>query len=396
MRLLRASLAATLLVIGLVPSIAMAAGTTMSTPYPSVVADPGTTVKFPITVQPDTPERVDLTVTSQPDGWDTRLQGGGSTIAAVTTINASGNTGAESPAPVSGNFAQFTAEVSVPAEAASGNQQVVLSGTGADGSTGQITLDINVQTGEVGSVSLTTDFPSLTGPTSTTFKFSLKLSNDTNQQITFGLETDAPAGWTVTAAPATEANATTAVVDAGSTQSISVSAKAPADESAGAYKVVVRAVGGPQPVEKELAVNVTGTFDMSMSTSDQRLNATVTAGGTSTVTLVVTNSGTADIAGVKLSATPPRDWKVTFSPETVDIPANQDANVTATITASNSALAGDYVIAMSARSADNNASDSVSIRTTVETSPIGYIIGIAVLVIVGIGLFFVFQRYGRR
>jgi len=396
MRLLRASLAAILLLIGLVPAIAFAAGTQMSTPYPSVVADPGTTVKFPITVQTDTPQRVDLSVASQPDGWSTRLQGGGSTIAAVSTVNTGSYSGTASPAPVSGNFAQFTAEVTVPAESASGNQQVVLAGTGTDGSSTQLTLDINVQTGEVGSVSLTTDFPSLTGPTSTTFKFSLKLSNDTNQQITFGLETDAPAGWTVTAAPATEANATTAVVDAGSTQSISVSAKAPSDESAGPYKIVVRAVGGPQPVEKELAVNVTGTYDMSLATSDQRLNANVNAGGSATLTLVVTNSGTADIAGVKFTATPPRDWKVTFSPETVDIPAGQPANVTATITASSQALAGDYVIAISARSADNNASDSVSIRTTVETSPIGYIIGIAVLVIVGIGLFFVFQRYGRR
>jgi len=38
----------------------------------------------------------------------------------------------------------------------------------------------------------------------------------------------------------------------------------------------------------------------------------------------------------------------------------------------------------------------MDIRTTVETSPIGYIIGIAILVLVAVGLFFVFQRYGRR
>ena len=30
------------------------------------------------------------------------------------------------------------------------------------------------------------------------------------------------------------------------------------------------------------------------------------------------------------------------------------------------------------------------------TTLFGYVIGIAVLIIVGIGLFFVFQRYGRR
>src|SRR3954469_25224467 len=98
MRLLRASLAAILLVIGLVPAIAFAAGTQMSTPYPSVVADPGATVKFPVVVQTDTAQRVDLSVQSQPEGWSTRLQGGGSTIAAVSTVNSGAYTGGtESP-----------------------------------------------------------------------------------------------------------------------------------------------------------------------------------------------------------------------------------------------------------------------------------------------------------
>ena len=82
MRVLRASLAALLLIIGLAPTV-FAAGVTMTTAYPSVVADPGTTVKFQVVVQTDTPQRVDLSVSAQPTGWTTRLQGGGSTIAAV-------------------------------------------------------------------------------------------------------------------------------------------------------------------------------------------------------------------------------------------------------------------------------------------------------------------------
>ncbi len=394
MRVLRASLAALLLVIGLAPALVLAAGVQMTTAYPSVVADPGTTVKFSVVVTTDTPERVDLAVASQPEGWSTRLQGGGSTIAAVSTAPQPAT--ASSPAPYLGNLAGFTAEVTIPADAPGGDQKVVISGNATDGSTTQLTLDINIQTGETGSVSMTTDFPSLTGTTSTTFKFSVNLANDTNQQVTFGLETDAPAGWVVSANPATEANAASAVVDAGSTTQVSVSAKPPTDTPAGTYNITLRAVGGPQPAEIPLTVNVTGTFAMSVSTSDQRLNANVTAGGTTTITLVVSNDGTADITGVKFTASPPRDWKVTFSPEPVDVVAQDTANVTATIQASNSALAGDYVISMTARSGDNSTTGSVTIRATVDTSPIGYVIGIAVLVLVGIGLFFVFQRYGRR
>src|SRR4051794_25483501 len=163
MRVLRASLAAFLLVMGLVPAV-FAAGVQMTTQYPSVVADPGSTVKFPIVVSTDTPQRVDISVSSQPQGWDTRLQGGGSTIAAVSTAP-SANTGNGSPAPYTGNLGTFTAEITIPAGAAGGSQQVVIDGKGADGSTTQLTLDVNIQTGETGSVSMTTDFPTLTGTT---------------------------------------------------------------------------------------------------------------------------------------------------------------------------------------------------------------------------------------
>ena len=143
-------------------------------------------------------------------------------------------------------------------------------------------------------------------------------------------------------------------------------------------------------------MTITGTFAMDLQTSDQRLNATVTAGGTTNLTLIVSNTGTADLAGVKLTSSPPRDWTVTFAPESVDVAAGGTANVVATIKASNNALAGDYALAINARPAEGNTTGSVSLRVTVETSPIGYVIGIAVLIIVGIGLFFVFQRYGRR
>src|SRR4051812_42275257 len=129
MRVLRASLAAFLLLAGLLPSVALAAGVSMTTPYPSVVADPGSTVKFPITVTSDTPQRVELAVTGQPEGWNTRLQGGGSTIAAVTTVPAAQYAASASPAPTSGNYGGFTVEVTVPADAAGGGPPGVPSGT---------------------------------------------------------------------------------------------------------------------------------------------------------------------------------------------------------------------------------------------------------------------------
>jgi uncharacterized membrane protein len=396
MRVLRASLAAFLLLAGLAPAV-FAATMSMTTPYPSVVADPGTTVKFPVTVQTDTSTRVDLSITQQPQGWQTRLSGGGSTIAAVETIPfLPPSTSTATPEPVNGDYGTFTAEITVPVDAAAADNQIVIQGKAADGTTTTLTLDVTVQTAETGDVTLSTDFPSLTGPTSNTFRFQVNLDNNTNQQITFDLETDSPDGWTVTANPTTEQQAASAVVDAGSSQQVSVSAKAPTDAAAGAYTVTLRALGGPQPVETTLTINLTGTYSMSLATSDQRLNVNVTSGQVSTLNFVITNSGTTDLTGVAMTATPPIDWTVTFTPTAVDIPAGSTATVQANITPSNSALAGDYEMTFNARNPDSSASDAAQIRATVETSPIGYVIGIAILVIVGIGLFFVFQRYGRR
>jgi len=396
MRVLRASLAAFLLLVGLTPAV-FAATISMTTPYPSVVADPGTTVKFPITVQTDASTRVDLSVSQQPQGWTTRLSGGGPTIAAVETVPFLAPTSAgATPQAVSGYYATFTAEITIPADATAADNQIIVQGKAADGTTTTLTLDVTVQTAQTGDVTLSTNFPSLTGPTSTNFKFQVTLQNNTNQQITFSLETDQPDGWTVTANPTTEAQAANVAVDAGSSTQISVSATAPTDAAAGPYTVTLRALGGPQPVEQALTVNLTGTYSMSLATSDQRLNVNVTAGQASTMNFVITNNGTTDLTGVSMTSTPPIDWTVTFTPTSIDIPAGQTATVQAAVTPANSALAGDYQMTINARNPDSSASDAVQIRATVETSPIGYIIGIAILVLVGIGLFFVFQRYGRR
>ncbi len=68
MRVLRASLAAFLLVLGVVPAALAQGPLEILTAYPAVVADPGATVTFPSTVLTDTSERVDLSV-DQPARW---------------------------------------------------------------------------------------------------------------------------------------------------------------------------------------------------------------------------------------------------------------------------------------------------------------------------------------
>jgi uncharacterized membrane protein len=96
-----------------------------------------------------------------------------------------------------------------------------------------------------------------------------------------------------------------------------------------------------------------------------------------------------------VTASAPRDWDVTFDMEAIPlIEPEGSAQVEATINAAGNAIAGDYVVTLTARTPEVN--DRIEVRTTVETSLVGGLLGLAVLGVVAIGLFFVFQRYGRR
>jgi uncharacterized membrane protein len=106
------------------------------------------------------------------------------------------------------------------------------------------------------------------------------------------------------------------------------------------------------------------------------------------------------VENVRLASTPPRGWTITFDQEVIPvIQPGPDAavKVVATIEPPSNAVAGDYVLTIRATSGtETSATDSIDVRTTVDTSPIGLVIGIGVLIAVAAGLFFVFQRYGRR
>lgn len=399
MRFLRAGAAAFLLGLTLVPAMApaaLAAGPLeLTTLYPAVTADPGSTVKFNVLAITDVATRVDLTTTA-PEGWTVRMRGGGSTVSAVNTT----------PTPIiEGSTAThiagaFTVEIDVPASAGPSVNSVVVNGRTAAGATATLSLDLTIETQASGAVSLTTNFPDLRGSTATAFRYNVLLNNDTNQQLVFGLEAQGPAGWVVEAKPAAEQGATTTTVDAGSNSTIQVTVDPPADAQAGIYDIKILAQGGPEPVELDLTVEITGSYSLALSTSDQRLNASATAGAKSTISLVVVNTGSAPLANVRLTTTPPRGWTITYDQETIPqiLPGADNAvTVVATIEPASNAVAGDYVLTIRATSGEEStATDTVDIRTTVETSPIGLVIGIGVLIAVAAGLFFVFQRYGRR
>jgi uncharacterized membrane protein len=369
-----------LVVAALGPAPAAAAGSVeLGTPYPAVAVAPGSKVSFDLRVRTDVADRVDLSVAEVPADWIASLRGEGFVVDGVQT------TGSE---PV-----ELTLDVTVPEGATAGTEQVVVvarSGAARD----TLPIDIRVEATAAGQVSMTSDFPELQGAADQAFTFSLRLANDTAEDLTFNLQATGPAGWDVEARPSGQAQAASATVNAGGTSTINVTANAPEGIEAGSYPIGVTAVSADRTVEATLTAEVIGDFSLEVTTPNSVVSTHGNAGSTIDQPVTIQNTGTAALEAVTLAGTAPSGWTVTFDPPTVNVPANDATDVVAHIVPSADAIAGDYVVTV--KGSNDLASGEVDLRVTVETSLVWGLLGIALIVLVVLGLGWVFRRYGRR
>jgi uncharacterized membrane protein len=359
----------------------LAAGLTLTTPYPSVSVAPGSKVSYEIAIQGTAFQQVALSVSGLPTDWTATLRGGGYVVNGVQTDAA--------------GAATVSLDIQIPVTATDGTSTVTVNGSGA-GTSGSLPLTLQVSSEAAGDVTLSSDFPSLRGASGTTFTFNLTLRNESAEDLTFAVTGVGPEGWEVNATLTGQTQAASAVVKASGNAAVSVSANPPTDVAPGTYPINVRATVGDRTIDAQLSVEVTGTNALTLTTPDERLSNSGSAGAAISQQLVIRNDGTQPLEQVIVSATAPTDWTVTFAPsDTIaSIAANDSATVTATIVPSGDAIAGDYVVTYRAQTTD--ADGSVDIRMTIETSPLFGFVGLALIALVLFGLWWVFQRYGRR
>jgi uncharacterized membrane protein len=376
-----ATLVVLIAVVGVGPATAQARDVEVTTPYPRVAVEPGERVTLDLDVRSEPAGQVDLTVTSAPEGWDTSLRGGGFVVGGVFAQPD------ESP--------QVQLETAVPAEVEEGAYTVEVTATGEGGGRDALTVELLVEEAVAGEPTLSAEFPTLQGSSDTTFSYDLQLENPSPREQTFALEASGPEGWQVTANPAGEQAASTLTVGPGQTERLGVEATPPPEVSAGTYPIEVRATGGEQAIGTELTAEVTGTYDLTLTTPDERLSTEVSAGETTEMQMVVRNGGSAPLQDVQLQASPPSGWEATFSPGTIDgLPPGETAQVALSITPSEDAVVGDYRVTTSANASQT--SDSVEVRTTVETSGAWGVVGVGLIVAALGALGWVFRAFGRR
>lgn len=350
------------------------------TDYPGITVEPGGNASFALKVTSPSRQRVALAVVSAPAGWRTVLRGGGSQISAVYSDP-------NTPPGVE-------LDVQVPADAPAGVHRVVVRAT-AGGETRDLALDLTVAQDAAGTYTFASEFNRLRGAPTTAFRFDVSLRNASSRRVTFTLAGQGPEGWKVEARPSAQQQAATLSVDPGGKGTIQVEADPPDDIPAGEYPIRVTATGGGQTVNLDLTAEVTGTPKLGFATASERLNARGRAGRRTGVSLVVRNEGSAPLAGVTLSGSPPSGWEVTFEPESVAaVRPGQSVPVTAVIQPKGDAVAGDYVVTLTAAGAGS--SKPLELRFAVQGSPAWGFLGVGLIGAAVAGILYLFRRYGRR
>ena len=357
-----------------------AAALELVTDYPGVTVQPGGNATFALKVTSPSRQRVALAVVTAPPGWRAVLRGGGSQISAVYT----------DPATPPG----VELDVAVPADAPAGVHRVVVRAS-AGPDTRDLPLDLTVAQEASGAYTFTSEFNRLRGAPTAPFRFEVSLQNASARRVTFTLAAQGPEGWKVDARPTTQQQASTLSVDAGGKGAVQVEADPPDDAPAGEYPLRVTAAGGGQTVKVDLIAEVSGTSELVFATASERLNAGGRAGKRTGVNLVVRNDGSAPLAGVTLSGSPPSGWEVTFEPKSLPaVGPRQRVPVTAFIRPKGDAVAGDYVVTLTA--AGDGASKPVELRFAVQGSPAWGLLGVGLIGGAVGGIAYLFRRYGRR
>jgi uncharacterized membrane protein len=144
--------------------------------------------------------------------------------------------------------------------------------------------------------------------------------------------------------------------------------------------VNVRVSSGAAFAETTLTVVLTGTYDLDVSSASGVLSLAAQQGKPAQVTINIKNTGTAVQNHIGLFSFQPENWKVDFVPDKVDgLEPGDSRQVAVIVTPDAKALVGDYSLELKANG------EKVS-------KPIG----IALIVMVILGLAGLFRWLGRR
>jgi uncharacterized membrane protein len=353
---------------------------TVFTDYPSQVAGIGETVTLPLQLQAPTAQIVRLAVQDVPEGWTASFRGANRIVESVyvqPTETATVDLRVEPPADVAASAYTMT---------------VVAQGDGAQAT---LPLALTIQEKLPPRLAFGVELPTIRGRPDTTFRYDVTLENEGDEDLTVTLGADAGAVFEVTY-QLNGQEVTDIPLAAGESKRLSVQAQPLTDVEAGVYPITLNAQSETATATTELAAEVTGQANLVVTAPEGRLSGEAYTGQTTPFQVIIQNSGTAPVRGIELSASPPAGWSITFEPAQIgEIAPGGQAEVTANVQPAAQAVAGDYMVTVTARPQEGT-SKSVDFRITVLTSTLWGIVGVG-LIAVAVGVVgLAVSRFGRR
>lgn len=369
-----------------------ASGIDMSTDYPGVTVKAGDTVTFPLDFASLDGEGHDiaLSASSLPEEWTGYFKGNNNQVTRVHISRTSDQEGSTSGSSLA------TYSLTIPQGAEEGVYTVELEADAGAGDTDKLELEIAVNQEEVGQSNFTSEYPEQQGASGTVFSFDTTIVNNRGTGQSYALSAQAPEGWQVTFTPSGEStNVASLDIDAGASQGVTVKVTPPETVEKGDYTISCAAISANDSLSADLTVSITGTYDVSLSTQDERLSCDAYAKKGTDITLTITNNGNVDLTNLNLTSSAPSEWDVEFSESTIDtLEAGATKEVTATITPGENVITGDYVTSL--KVSNDQTSSSADFRVTVKTSTTWGIAAIAIVIVLILGLAVILKKYGRR
>jgi len=348
------------------------------TPYTRISVPPGQSIDYSIDVinNSKSVKNVDVSLSGIPRSWNYDLKSGAWEIGQLSILP--------------GQMKTINLKVNVPLKVNKGTYRFRVTA----GEYGSLTLAVTVSEQGTFNTDLTTNQANMQGNSTSTFTYTANLKNGTAEKQPYALIANAPRGWVVTF-KANYQPVTSVEVEPNSTQSVTIEIKPSASVEAGSYKIPVRATSGSTSANLDLEAVITGTYSLELNTPTGLLSADITAGDEKRLELVVKNTGTSLLQEVKMEASAPLNWSVTFDPKSVaNLQPGKTETVYSVIKADKKAIPGDYVTNIEAKTPE--ATSKISLRVSVETPMLWGWIGVMVILFAIGMVWYLFRKYGRR
>src|SRR5690606_10595793 len=286
--------------------------------YPSRVIDIGESVTINLNLRAAAvPQIARLAVEDLPENWSATFRGDGQIVNAAFVnpeTDATVELQVEPPADIEPGTYSFTALAR------------------SDEAESALPIELVVEERAPASLAFEVDLPMVRGRANTTFRFNVTLQNEGDEDLSVDLLAETAPAFNVVFKSGSQ-EVTNIPVKANSSERLNVEVSSLVSlVPAGVYPVTIRAQAGDVETTADLAVEVVGQPSLTLTTIDDRVSGEVEAGTETSYTLFLQNTGSAPARSIKMRATPPRDWTVTFEPEEIEsIAPGEVAEVTAQI-----------------------------------------------------------------